>query len=241
VNELESIRKLLECGLQAAGYTCPGGRRQGSLHSNFRIETWYDKVDMPKQTSLRAARRKLNQRKTPFWPFGLGFLLLIVALFFIPQKKNNATPPDEFSSIPAEVNYAAPELALENLNGETESLTDYRDKVVLVNNWATWCPPCKAELPTLVAFYNEHATEGFLIIGIEAGESASEVAPFAEQYQITYPVWLDPNNLSGRAFGNSNLPNSYVIDRTGTIRLAWTGQISREMLERYVTPLLAEK
>lgn len=195
---------------------------------------------MTRQISKRALQRKRNQQKIPVWPFGISIILLIAVLFIIPSGENNATPPDEYSSIPAEVNYPAPELALENLNGGAEALTDYRGKVVLVNNWATWCPPCKAELPTLVAFYNEHATDGFVIIGIEAGEPASEVTPFAEQYQITYPVWLDPNHLSGQAFGNSNLPNSYVIDRMGTIRLAWTGQISREMLEKYVTPLIAE-
>lgn len=196
---------------------------------------------MTKQISKRAARRKKAQQKIPFWPFGLGFTLLIAALFFIPQKENSAPLPQEPSSIPAEVNYPAPELTLENLNGGTESLADFLGKVTLVNNWATWCPPCKAELPTLVAFYNDHAAEGFVIIGIEAGDPANQVAPFVEQFQITYPIWLDPNHLSGKAFGNSNLPNSYVIDRTGTIRLAWTGQISREMLERYVTPLLAEE
>jgi peroxiredoxin len=195
---------------------------------------------MAKQISKRAARKYKARQRIPAWPFVLGFVLLMAALFLIPSKEPSGTLPEEYSSIPAEVNYAAPELALENLNGGTEALTDYRGKVVLVNNWATWCPPCKAELPTLVAFYNEHAADGFVIIGIEAGEPANQVVPFAEQYQITYPVWLDPDHLSGQAFGNSNLPNSYVIDRTGTIRLAWTGQISREMLDKYVTPLIAE-
>ncbi len=195
---------------------------------------------MTRQVSKRAARKYKARQRIPAWPFVLGFVVLVAALFLIPSKEPSGTLPEEYSSIPAEVNYAAPELALENLNGGTESLADYRGKVVLVNNWATWCPPCKAELPTLVAFYNEHAADGFVIIGIEAGEPANQVAPFAEQYQITYPVWLDPGHLSGRAFNNQSLPNSYVIDRTGTIRLAWTGQISREMLERHVTPLIAE-
>lgn len=195
---------------------------------------------MAKQISKRAARKYKARQRIPAWPFVLGFVLLVAALFLIPSKEPSGAPPEEYSSIPAEVNYAAPELALENLNGGTEALTDYRGKVVLVNNWATWCPPCKAELPTLVAYFNEHAADGFVIIGIEAGEPANQVAPFAKQYQITYPVWLDPQGFSGRAFNNQSLPNSYVIDRTGTIRLAWTGQINREMLEKYVTPLIAE-
>jgi thiol-disulfide isomerase/thioredoxin len=196
---------------------------------------------MTKQISKRAAIRKRNQQKVILWPFLAGAALLITALFFIPQKGNDPVPSEGPSSVPAKVNYSAPELALENVNGGTQSLADFRDKVVLVNNWATWCPPCKAELPTLVAFYNAHAADGFMIIGIEAGEPASEVAPFVKQFQISYPIWLDPNNLSGEAFQISSLPNSFVIDRTGTVRLSWVGQISREMLEKYVTPLLAEQ
>lgn len=195
---------------------------------------------MSKLKSKRAEIRRRNQQKTPAWPFLVGIGLLVIAFMLIPSDKSAPSSTEGLSSVPAEVNYPAPELSLENLDGGTESLVDYRDKVTLVNNWATWCPPCKAELPTLVAYYEDHADEGFIIIGIEAGEPASEVKTFADQFQISYPVWLDPKGLSGRAFNNQSLPNSYVIDRAGTIRLAWTGQISREMLEKYVTPLLAE-
>jgi cytochrome c biogenesis protein CcmG/thiol:disulfide interchange protein DsbE len=196
---------------------------------------------MSKLKSKRAEIRRRNQHKTPAWPFLVGIGLLVIAFILIPSDKSAPSSTEGLSSVPAEVNYPAPELSLENLNGGTESLVDYRDKVTLVNNWATWCPPCKAELPTLVAYYEDHADEGFIIIGIEAGEPASEVKTFANQFQISYPVWLDPKNLAGRAFANSSLPNSYVIDRAGMIRLAWTGQISLEMLEKYVTPLIAEE
>ena len=72
--------------------------------------------------------------------------------------------------MPYPVEYAAPELSLQNINGKTESLAEYRGKVVLVNNWATWCPPCKAEMPTLVAYHNEHTADGFTVIAIEAGK-----------------------------------------------------------------------
>jgi peroxiredoxin len=138
------------------------------------------------------------------------------------------------------VNYRAPELSLSTIDGQTESLLDYRNQVVLVNNWATWCPPCKAEMPTLDAYYKEHKSEGFTVIAIEAGDSANVVSPFAESYGLEFPVWLDPKGASIRAFGNGTLPNSYVIDSAGTIRYAWTGEISKAMLEKYVTPLIGE-
>ena len=139
-----------------------------------------------------------------------------------------------------EVNYPAPELSLQNVNGAAESLIDYRDKVVLVNNWATWCPPCKAEIPTLEAYYKAHTTDGFVIIGVEAGEPQNDVLKFVQDNGMTYPVWIDLNGAVLDAFNNENLPSSYVIDRTGTVRLAWVGEISSEMLEKYITPLLME-
>jgi thiol-disulfide isomerase/thioredoxin len=139
-----------------------------------------------------------------------------------------------------EVNYPAPELSLQNVNGQIESLADYRDKIVLVNNWATWCPPCKAEIPTLEAYYQIHAVEGFVIIGIEAGGRQNDVLQFSQEHGITYPVWFDLESAAINAFHNGSLPSSYVIDRAGVVRLAWVGEINHEMLEKYVTPLLHE-
>ncbi len=118
-------------------------------------------------------------------------------------------------------------------------MADYRDKVVLVNNWATWRPPCKAEIPTLVAYYDDHSKDGLMIIAIEAGTPREKVQPFVEQFQMPFVVWLYPNGKALNAFTNGNPPNSYVIDRTGIVRLAWTGEINRGTLEKYFNPLLA--
>jgi cytochrome c biogenesis protein CcmG, thiol:disulfide interchange protein DsbE len=191
-------------------------------------------------------RTKSKNRNNPRFFVGVGIALIgvMAVLLLLFGKKDSAGSqtnlPSSPSSIPAEVNYAAPELSLQNVNGDTESLTDYRDQVVLVNNWATWCPPCKAEIPTLEAYYKAHSADGFVIIGIEAGEPQAEVLGFVKGAGISYPIWIDLENASLRAFGSSGLPNSFVIDRTGTVRLAWVGEINREMLEKYVTPLIAE-
>ncbi len=195
-------------------------------------------------------RKKNNNNRGPLFFVSVGIALIgvMAVLLLLFGKKDSVSSqtaasdssPSSPSSIPSEVNYAAPELSLQNINGNTEALTDYRDKVVLVNNWATWCPPCKAEIPTLEAYYKAHSAEGFVIIGIEAGEPQSEVLQFVQTSVITYPIWVDLNNASLRAFGSAGLPNSFVIDRSGTVRLAWVGEINREMLEKYVTPLIAE-
>jgi len=169
------------------------------------------------------------------------FLIGAAVIFALPRAQQEAVNDSGLSAIPAEVNFPAPDLALTDLQGNISSLADHLGEVVLINNWATWCPPCKAEMPTLQAYFRDHAAQGFLIIGIEASDPASQVTAFVEQYGITFPVWLDPLGKAVEAFNNYNLPSSYVIDRSGAVRLAWVGEISREMLEKYVTPLVEEK
>jgi peroxiredoxin len=186
--------------------------------------------------------RKSNSNAGLTFILGAGLMLIGVAAFLMLQNPKNAeaSQPASRSVTPMEVNYPAPKLSLQNVNGNTESLIDFRSKVVLVNNWATWCPPCKAEIPTLEAYYEAHAPDGFVIIGVEAGEVQNDVLAFAQEHGMTYPVWFDLHGAALDAFNNQNLPSSYVIDRTGTVRLAWVGEISQEMLEKYVTPLLIE-
>jgi cytochrome c biogenesis protein CcmG/thiol:disulfide interchange protein DsbE len=173
---------------------------------------------------------------------GAGLVLIGAALSAIvfTRDRTAAGSADQASVVPAPVDFAAPALALPDTSGKTESLEDYRGRVVLVNNWATWCPPCKAEMPTLQAYFEAHQSEGLTVIGIEAGESAAQVRAFADSLGVTFPMWVDTGTASLAAFHNGSLPNSYVIDRTGTVRLAWIGEISRSMLEEHVTPLLAQ-
>ncbi len=195
-------------------------------------------------------KRDLRRRKKNFDPVvivGAGVFLISLAVILLLLNAHHSaspqpgSPPSDQSAVaPAAVNLPAPVLALENVNGTTELLADYRGHVVLVNNWAVWCPPCKAELPTLETYYEAHAAHGFMIVGIEAGDPKDAVSQFVESSGLKYHIWLDPDDASLSAFRNSNLPNSYVIDRTGTIRYAWVGETDQGMLEKYVTPLLSQ-
>lgn len=174
---------------------------------------------------------------------GIGLILAGIAagLFWIPKIASNLKPDDLGGSVvPIKVNFSAPELALKDVAGQASALKDYQGQIILVNNWATWCPPCKAEMPALEEFYTRHKDKGFVLVAVEAGEPAEEVAQFVKDYGLTFPVWLDPQNKSIRVFKNYNLPNSYVIDREGVVRFAWTGGISLKNLEKYITPLLED-
>lgn len=194
------------------------------------------------QSSHRSKRRVNSQKNKPLHLLliGGGLVLLGIALWLtLPQKEKSENAPS-LGVVPARVNTPAPDLQLMDLQGQPVALEDFRGKVVLVNNWATWCPPCKAEMPTLEKYYQDYKEKGFVIVAIEAGEPVSEVADFAQQFGLSFVVLPDPEMKALRAFGNLTLPNSYVIDRQGVIRLTWNGPIEREALEKFVNPLLEE-
>jgi len=190
-----------------------------------------------------SSRRKHKKpgRSLSLLALGAGMILIGLAAFMAwPREPAGATEnPANGRTLPVSVNYAAPDLTLTDLDGEQHSLVDYRGQIVLVNLWATWCPPCKAEMPTLQAFYQDHASQGFVIVAISDGDPAPEVTEFVSTYGLTFQVWLDPTYIATeKAFKTLNLPSSFVIDREGTIRLRWVGEIDRDTLEAYVTPLI---
>src|SRR5258706_1039200 len=174
----------------------------------------------------------------PLLFLGLGFLLIVASTFYILRENSLQT---DFSTVPVQVNFSAPELTLTDSQGVTHSLADYRGQVVLVNLWATWCPPCKEEMPTLQTVYNNHINQGFMIVAVNDGDPTSDVLQFLKDYQLTFPVWLDPTYIATQqAFKTVNLPSSFVIDRNGIVRLMWVGGINRRMLDKYVPSIIME-
>jgi thiol-disulfide isomerase/thioredoxin len=165
---------------------------------------------------------------------------LVVLGIVIAKVISIGTVSNDISVVPSAVSFPAPDLTLDDLQGEKVTISDYNENIVMINNWATWCPPCKAEMPTLSRYYKEHRDQGFILVGIEAGDSLKEVQKFVKDNGISFPILLDPNNKSLIAFHNDNLPSSYVIDKNGNVILAWTGPISKAMLEKYITPLLEQ-
>lgn len=171
---------------------------------------------------------------------GVGLITLGILSFVYLDSSNSQAAASDFSTIPVDVNYAAPALKLTDLDGNSVSLDMYRGKVVLVNLWATWCPPCKAEMPTLKNFYEEYKDNGFVIVAIDDGESADLVKPFVDEYGLPFPIWLDEDYVTEKTFRTVNLPSSWVIDRDGTVRLLWVGAISSRVLEKYVPSIILE-
>ncbi len=186
-----------------------------------------------------ANKKGKDLRKTvPLLLLGLGLALIAASGYFILRT---SPPPADLEVVPAQTAFPSPELILTDLQGVSRSLADYRGQVVLVNLWATWCPPCKAEMPTLQAYHDKYDEKGFTVIAINDGDPAEDVVQFVRDYQLTFPVWLDPTYIATeQAFKTMNLPTSFVIDRSGTVRLFWVGEISAKALEKYVTPIIKE-
>jgi peroxiredoxin len=182
-----------------------------------------------------------TKNRTPLFLTLVAAGVFLVGAALIPllvHGQDTALNKSRIVPSPAILDQAAPHLALTDLQGNLVSLDDTRGKVVLINNWATWCPPCKDEMPELQAYYQTHNKQGFDVIAIESGEPADTVAGFVRQYGLTFPVWLDPHGSALDSFKNWNLPSSYVVDRLGRLRMSWTGPLDRATLEKYITPLL---
>lgn len=183
--------------------------------------------------------KKKTSKIVPIVMLSMGLTLIVASAILLLR---DAAPLPELSAVPVQVNYAAPELELTTTNGTAASLAEYRGQVVLVNLWATWCPPCKEEMPALEAFYRKYREQGFVIVAINDGDPEPDVIQFVKDYGLTFPVWLDPTYIATeQAFKTMNLPSSFVIDRRGTIVLRWVGGINSRALEQYVTPIIKEQ
>ncbi len=178
------------------------------------------------------------QKIIPFLLVGLGVALITASAFYLYR---NIPPRADLTVVPAAANYPAPELTLTDLSGVSHTLAEYRGQVVLVNLWATWCEPCKNEMPALQAYYEKYEKDGFTIVAINDGDPSEDVVQFVKDFALTFPVWLDPTYIATeQAFKTLGLPSSYVIDRNGAVRLQWIGGIERRALEKYVTPIIME-
>lgn len=134
----------------------------------------------------------------------------------------------------------APDFSLRDVNGVEYSLRDYRGKVVFVNFWATWCGPCRREIPDLIELQEEH--EGDLVIlGVSLDrEGAAKVKPFVEMMEIPYPILVDGDEVAGRFGPFNSIPMTFVVDRDGRIAEQLVGLQSKQVLNGIIEELKHE-
>jgi thiol-disulfide isomerase/thioredoxin len=133
----------------------------------------------------------------------------------------------------------APALALKDLSGRTIRLSDYKGKLLIVNFWATWCPPCRAEMPDMVKMQRNYGKSGLQVIGITyPPQTVREVQQFVRKLKINYPVVLGTKETKSLFDRSETLPLTIIIDRDGNIRDRIEGILLSEEFEQKIKPLL---
>ena len=133
----------------------------------------------------------------------------------------------------------APAAELPRLEGGgEESLADYKGRWVLVNFWASWCIPCKEEAPALEKFQQQHGGPGFTVLGIDSRDLSGDGREFVRRYGLSYPQLRDGDGEAAHAFGTTGVPENFLIDPKGKVRLLVRGPIDEAYLRNSVAPLI---
>jgi len=146
----------------------------------------------------------------------LGMILttgLVITGCTTTSSSNSSSEPT-----PTAVTNAAPDFQLQNLDGQSITLSDFRGKPVVVNFWATWCGPCAFEMPFVQEIYDERSGEGLIVLAINVGESASEVEQFMQNHDLSIPVLLDTDRAVSWQYNIRAFPTTFFIDKDGIIQ-----------------------
>jgi cytochrome c biogenesis protein CcmG/thiol:disulfide interchange protein DsbE len=134
----------------------------------------------------------------------------------------------------------APVTTLPRLEGGgSGSIADYRGQWVLVNFWASWCVPCREEAPALEEFQRRHGDDSFTVLGIDSRDLSSDGLDFVREFKLTYPQLRDGDGGIAHDFGTTGVPENYLIDPRGRVRLLFRGPITAQYLRQEVQPLVA--
>jgi len=163
-------------------------------------------------------------------------LLIWVGLFWLALRPSETVP--SVTNLPVAIGNPAPNFNLPRLDGRSAFLADYAGDVVVINFWATWCPPCKAEMPGINRFYETHRDAGLTVLAVNSQEGESLVRPFIQTNGFSFPVLLDERGDVTLQFNVRSFPTTLILDRNGVIRHMQTGMISEAELAAIILPLL---
>jgi len=148
----------------------------------------------------------------------MRLILIILTFLFLTAGAPSPWGIDEL------IGKRAPEFTLKDLNDKTVSLSSLRGKVVLINFWATWCPPCRAEMSSLNNLHKEYKNNGFSVIAVSSDRSISSVRDFLSKKPVDLPVLMDSDSKVSRQFKVFSLPTSFLLDKNGVIVQKFLGE-----------------
>ena len=166
----------------------------------------------------------------------LGFLAVTAAIlfFFAPESWW------QFGVSPIQERKSAANFTLAKIGGGEWNFVEQKGKVVVVNYWATWCPPCRVETPGLVNLANEYKSRGVEVVGVTMDENLNDVPPFVEKYQIKYSI-LTPGNDPHLSPGGISLPTTFLYDKSGRLAKKYTGIVLESTFKSDAEALLKEQ
>ena len=157
-----------------------------------------------------------------------GFLVLGLLFLRRPSGQPPGTPR------------LAPDFSLTDLSGRNFRLSDYRGKVIVLDFWATWCDPCKQEIPHFIELQARYAAQGLQVLGVSMDDDEPPVRQFQQQYKMNYPVAMGSPKLADQYGGILGLPITFVIDRKGRITARHVGATDASVIEAEIQKLLAQ-
>jgi cytochrome c biogenesis protein CcmG/thiol:disulfide interchange protein DsbE len=177
-------------------------------------------------------------------PIPIAVLCAVVALVALLAYGLASNEPDRKVDLAVQAGQRepAPKIELPKLSGAgTASLADYRGRVVVLNYWASWCDPCRAESPLLERWHRRLARSGATVLGVDVQDVESDARAFATKYDLTYPMLRDGPGDTRDELGILGLPETFVIDRRGRIAAVQRGPVDDEFMREHVAPVLKER
>lgn len=175
-----------------------------------------------------------------FWPVTLAAAALIGLLAYGIVAKHRSTTLDD--ALAKGRRPAAPTMTLPMLGAKgTGSLADYRGKVVVLNMWASWCDPCREEMPLLQKTHDQIAGEGGVVLGVDTQDASGSALGFLRQTKADFPSLRDRDRSYGRDFGVTGYPETFLIDRSGHVAALRREPVTQQWLDQQLPRLLSEK